>query len=333
MNEEEIKELNAKKFQERTVFSQKAHVIINPASAGGKTGRRQAQLLKALERYLGKRYTLFITRKPLEASFSARRAINEGKELIITIGGDGTIQETVNGFFSNGYPINPSCELGIINCGTGSGFAQSLGLPQAISEQLEVISGGQTRLIDVGRAAFSNKNGSTSERYFVNECQAGIGGAVVKSVHSKHKRLGGRLAFGSIALSTALHYPNQLMTVVIDGNHKITQRFIGIVITNGNYMAGGMNLTPQAEVDDGLLDILLIHEQSILQRLWNFPKIYSGRHIASSKFSILRGKSISLNSSEKVMFEADGELLGILPCTVEIVPSSLRVRFKFPEKG
>ena len=333
MNKEKIKEPNEKKLKERKTLPQKTHVIINPASAGGKTRRRQAQILNALERRLGKRYSLFVTKKPLEATFSARRAINEGSELIIAIGGDGTIHEAVNGFFADGYPINSACQLGIINSGTGHGFAQTLGLPPSINEQLDVIRSGQARFIDVGRAVFSNNNGRPKERFFVNECQAGIGGAVVKNVQSKHKKLGGLIAFGSIALSMAFRYPSQPMTVMIDSIHKITNSFIGIVITNGNYMAGGMNLTPQAKVDDGLFDILLIHEQSIPQRLWNFPKIYSGRHIDSPKFSYYRGKSVVLTSSESVLFEADGELLGSLPCAIEIMPFALQVRFKSSEKG
>lgn len=333
MNKEKIKEPNSKRIKERKDSSQKIHVIINPASAGGKTGRRQRQILNALERKMGKGYSLYVTRNSLEASFSARKAINEGSELIIAIGGDGTIQETVNGFFSNGYPINPACQLGIINSGTGSGFAMSLGLPPTISEQLEIIFSGQKRFIDVGRVVFSNGNGRPREHFFVNESQAGIGGAVVKNVQSKHKMLGGLIAFGSIALSTAFRYPNQHITVVIDGTHKISKRLIGIVMANGNSMAGGMRLTPQAMLDDGLFDILLMHEQSIPQRLWNFPKIYSGGHITSSKFSCYRGKTITLTSSENVPFEADGELLGCLPCTVEIMPSALQVSSNISKRG
>jgi diacylglycerol kinase (ATP) len=329
MNKEKIVEMNTKNLKERTVSSQKPHVIINPASAGGKTRRKQVQILQVIERNVGKRYSLCVTQRPFEASFSARRAITRGSELIITIGGDGTIQETVNGFFSNGCPINPACQLGIIDSGTGSGFAQSMGLPLSINEQLEIIFRGQTRSIDIGKAVFSDKNGKPRQRYFVNESQAGIGGAVVKNVQSKHKKLGGLVSFGSSTLLMAFRHPNQFLTVVIDDIHKITEHFIGIVIANGKYMAGGMNLTPQAKVDDGWLDILLIHGQSIPQRLLNFPKIYSGRHIDSSKFSYYRGKRIALSSSEKVLFEADGELLGSLPCTVEIVPSVLKVRSNF----
>lgn len=319
-------------FEIKKVKSKKVHVIINPVSAGGKTGARKLEILKALDRRLGKGYSFCVTSAPLEASSSARKAILDGSELVITVGGDGTIQETVNGFFSNGNLINPSCQLGIIDSGTGHGFTQSLGLPTGLEEQLEVIHTGQIQSIDLGKVIFSDKNGQRRERYFINECQAGIGGEVVKLVRSKHKRWGGFIAFGSIALFAALRYPNRPMTVEIDGVTKITGRFIGVVIGNGKYMAGGMNLIPHARVDDGLFDILFIHEQSIPQRLWNFPKIYSGRHLASSKFTQYRGKRVTLSSSEMITLEADGEFLGSLPCAIEILPSILQVRNESPEK-
>lgn len=302
------------------------HVIINPASAGGKTGARQPEILSALEEKLGKEYSLCVTSEPLEASFSARKAVTDGSELIIAIGGDGTIQETVNGFFSNGNLINPSCQLGILDSGTGHGFAQSLGLPKELEEQLEIIHSGQTQVIDLGKVAFVDKNGKPRERFFINECQAGIGGEVVRIVQSKHKRLGGFIAFGAITLLTALRYPNRSMSVVIDGTEEIKDQFIGVVIGNGNYMAGGMNIMPYARVNDGFFDILLIHKQSTSQRLWNFPKIYSGRHLASSRFSYCRGRSVNIYSSEDVTFEADGEFLGSLPFSIEILPAALSVR-------
>jgi diacylglycerol kinase (ATP) len=330
-NRERVEALNSEGFQVSSTSFQNVHIIINPASAGGKTGKMQGQTLRTLEERCGRRYSLCVTQQPGEAGVSARKAIIEGSKLIITIGGDGTIQETVNGFFSNGHPINPSCQLGIINSGTGSGFAQSMGLPPLIDEQIHVIFNGQTRLVDVGRVVFSDNNGLKAERYFVNECQAGIGGAVVQKVQSAQKKLGGKLAFGSSTLAMAFRYPNQPMAVAIDDDFKVRGRFMGVVITNGSYMGGGMNLTPDAEVDDGLFDILLIHGQSIPQRLWNFPKIYSGRHTDSPKFSIYRGERVDISSSRRVLVEADGELLGSLPCTVEMVPSALLVRAAFPE--
>lgn len=308
--------------------SKRIHVIINPTSAGGKTGARQAEILRSLEKSLGAEYSLCVTGEPREATSSTKRAIEDGSELIVTVGGDGTIQETVNGFFSNGAIINPSCHLGIIDSGTGHGFAESLGLPTGLEEQMEGIHGETFRSVDIGKVLFSDEKGRQRERYFVNECQAGIGGEVVTLVRSEHKLWGGFLAFGAMTLFAALRYPSRSMTVEIDGTVRITELLIGVVIGNGNSMAGGMKLIPHARVDDGLFDILFILDQSVPQRLWNFPKIYFGRHLGSSKFRHHRGKCVILSSSESVTFEADGEFLGSLPCSIEILPSALPIRQK-----
>lgn len=311
----------------------KIDVLFNPASSGGRTGRKKSRILGVLDRYLGLGYSFHVTERPREATSLAREAIRTGCELIVVIGGDGTIQEAVNGFFADGRPLNPSCRLGIINAGTGHGFAQSMGFPSDLESQGAQIADGATRLVDIGRVFYSGRNGSSDERYFVNECQAGIGGEVVKKVHAGNKRLGGTLAFGLATLAAAWTYPNRRMTVSVDGAPPITGSFLAVVCANGKAMAGGMHLAPAAEVDDGFLDILFMHAQTRFERLRNFPKIYSGSHLGSPKFHCVRGRSVSLMSTENVAIEADGELLGCLPCRIEVLPSVLQVLARPAEKG
>jgi diacylglycerol kinase (ATP) len=302
------------------------HIILNPASSAGKTGRRRDEILFLFERIVGPDYSLCVTGRPGEATDSARQALIDGAELIIVVGGDGTIQEAVNGLFSEGRLSNPRATLGIINAGTGHGFAQSLGLPEDLEGQMHVIAGRACRLIDVGRAWFMNGGPEPVERYFINECQAGIGGEVVRRVGAARKRLGGALAFGLTSAAAALSAPSRPMTIQVDDEPARTHRLIGVVMANGSRMAGGMNLTPAAELSDGLLDILLIHEQSKLERLRNFPKIYSGKHIGLAPFCWRRGARIAVSSAEKIPFEADGELWGSVPCRVEVLPGLLRVK-------
>jgi YegS/Rv2252/BmrU family lipid kinase len=311
----------------------KIDVLFNPASSGGRTGRQRAFIQAVLGRYLGRNYSFHLTRRPLEATSLAREAILAGSELIVAVGGDGTIQEAVNGFFAGGRPLNPACRLGIINAGTGHGFAQSLGFPADIESQCAQIAAGTTRPVDIGRVFYAGRNGSSDERYFVNECQAGIGSEVVKKVHAGNKKLGGTLAFGLATLAAAWTSPNRKMTVSVDGAPPITGSFLAVVCANGNAMAGGMHLAPGAKVDDGLLDILFMHAQSRSERLRNFPKIYSGSHLGSPKFTCFRGRFISLASEEEVALEADGELLGKMPCRIEILPSAIQVRARRAEKG
>jgi YegS/Rv2252/BmrU family lipid kinase len=304
----------------------RCHVILNPAAAGGRAGREASRILAALRKSLGGGYTLYLTRKPLDATAVAREVILDGAKLVAAVGGDGTIQEVVNGFFIDDRLISPDCELGIINMGTGHGFAQSLGFPADVESQAEIVASGEARRLDIGRANFADGNGESGFRYFVNECQAGIGGVVVENVRSQHKRLGGTLAFGLKTLTAAMSFPEPDITVSIDGRLGQTGKFIGVVAANGRFTAGGMRLTPWADAGDGLLDFLFIEAQTLIERLHNFPKIYSGRHLESPRFNYLQGRTLSLASEQKVLFEADGELLGCLPCDIRICPAALPVR-------
>jgi diacylglycerol kinase (ATP) len=315
-------------MKEKVMFQStpKTHVIFNPASAGGRTARRQRQILSAIEGRFGKVYSLCVTRSPLQATESARLAVSHGVELIIAVGGDGTIQEVVNGFFSNGQQMNPSCVLGIVNSGTGQGLAQSIGLPSCVERQVDIICDGKPHAIDVGRVRYLDNMGDARERHFINECQLGLGAAVVKGVQSTHKQAGGRLAFGASALLNGLRYRSQPLVIRLDNTFEITQSLLGLAITNGAYTGGGMNLVPQAKVDDGFLDVLLIHEQSICDRVKNFPKIYSGRHVGSKGFSCFQAAEIAVSTAEKVPLAADGELLGTTPCRVDVLPRALLVK-------
>jgi len=311
----------------------RTHVIINPASSAGRTGRRQADILAAIERHLGREFSLLVTKRPHEATSSARDASLRSAGLIIAVGGDGTIQEVVNGLMEAGSALARRPQLGIINAGTGHGFAQSLGLPAGLDDQCAAIASGTVRRVDIGRASFANGRGRCIERYFVNECQAGIGGRVVEKVQTGHKKLGGSLAFGLATLTAALSYPNRPIRYSVDDGPEDEGRFVGIVAANGSAMAGGMRLAPQATVEDGRLDIVFMHGQTLPERLRNFPKIYSGTHLGSPKFSCRRGRSLSLASAESVSFEADGEMFGHLPCRIDVLPSALELRAVGPAKG
>ncbi|HSQ79047.1 MAG TPA: diacylglycerol kinase family protein [Candidatus Bathyarchaeia archaeon] len=311
----------------------KTLVIVNPASSAGGTGRRQGEILAALECHFGRGFSLVATKGPGHATASSRDAVHLGIELVIAVGGDGTLQEVVNGLMQAGGASGRRPQLGIINAGTGHGFAQGMRLPESLDAQCAGIACGSFRRVDIGRAAFRDRAGRPVERYFVNECQAGIGGRVVDKVQAGHKRLGGRLGFGLATLTTALTFPNRAMRFSLDDGPEQSGSFVGVVAANSPSMAGGMKLAPRAALDDGALDILLMSGQTLPERLRNFPKIYSGTHLESPKFASLRGRTLSLASDVPVSFEADGEPFGDLPCRIEIVPAALEVRTDELGKG
>lgn len=306
----------------------KKQVILNPASAGGKTRRNMGIILNALRREFGEELYCNVTRTAGEAEILARKASRAGCETVIAVGGDGTLQEVVNGFFENGRAVNPECRLGIIGSGTGRGFPLSLQLPGSLEDQIKIIRENRVKKVDVGKITYKNIRGFTLDRYFINECQTGIGGEVVKRVQNNHKRLGGLLAFGSVTVRTALQYREPIMKVTLDRTTEIEDRILGIVVANGAYTGGGMNLAPGADVSDGWFNVLIMHAQSIPQRLMNFPKIYSGKHIQSHKFSYYRAQHIAIDALEPVNLEADGELLGRPPCTIEMCTHAINVIYR-----
>jgi YegS/Rv2252/BmrU family lipid kinase len=250
----------------------------------------------------------------------------QGADLIIVVGGDGTIHEVVNGFADGGKIINPSCQLGIISSGTAQDSAKGFGLPKGTALQVEAVCGSGKRLVDLGRVTFIDDQGKVSEQLFFNECQQGIAAVVVQRFQAHHKWMGGFLGFGITAIATAARHREQLMTVEIDGKHVVTDLLLGVVAANGAYAGGGMHFAPKSKVDDGLLDVVLIHKQSIPSRLINFPRIYVGTHVNLSWISYFQGRSVKVTSSENVPIEADGEFLGHVPCIIDILPSALLLK-------
>lgn len=295
--------------------------IINPAAGMGKTAARARAVIEGLARTLGGGCEALLTSRSSEAEELARTARRDGLRLIIAVGGDGTIQEVVNGMLSAGGSAAEACGLGIITSGTGNGFAQSLGLPRDLEGQLAMLRSPHERAVDVARLEL----GSGEARFVINETQIGIGGEVVRRVEGKLKALGGRIAFGVGTVASAVCFPNRYLTVATDAM-RFEGAFTGITISNGAFTGGGMNLTPGAALDDGELDVLVMHAMSGLERLWNFPKIYSGGHLRSAHFSLIRTGTISIASDEVVPVAADGELLGVAPLTVRIAPKALKIR-------
>lgn len=306
----------------------KTHFILNPAAGGGKAGKLMPGLIPEIDKKYGSDYILHTTRGTGDATKIARKVADDGADLIVAAGGDGTIHEVVNGLFRGRAPINPSCELGIIDFGTGRGLAQTLHLPASYKEQLNIIFRSSGFPVDVGFVSFHDKAGCLCKRLFISECQLGIGSSVACQVNSIHKFFGGTLAFGVSALAQIFFYRANRVTLQFDQESPVTEELIGLVIGNGAYCAGGMKLTPEARLDDGYFDTLFIHEMSIPRRLLNFPKIYSGNHIFSEHFSILQNKTLRIDADKELMIEADGEMLGNLPCQIEIIPSVLKVKYK-----
>jgi YegS/Rv2252/BmrU family lipid kinase len=299
----------------------KIHILFNPAAAGGKVGQKKEMILKKFNYYFGNNFELTETLSKDDAEIITRKLIANGCDSIAAVGGDGTINQVVNGLFLNGNCINLKIKLGIISFGTGQGFAESLSLPKDISSQIKVIKEGQTKQVDIGKISFGD---NSNQKYFVNEFQLGIGGTLCNNISPRTKKYFGRFAFGFEAVKTLRNYRANELQMVIN-NQVINEKIIGVVIANGNYTGGGMRLTPYAQLNDGLFDILIIKNMFLIDRLYSFSKIYSAKHLKLEAFQLLKTKKISFNYQNGLQSEADGEVINNKCKCVEVLPLALNV--------
>ncbi|MDT3696007.1 MAG: diacylglycerol kinase family lipid kinase [Ignavibacterium sp.] len=301
--------------------NKKIQIIFNPASAGGRTKQEKEKLLHQIKFYFGDGYIFSETTSESNATSFVQKAIENGSETIVAVGGDGTLNQVINGFFHNGIYINPDVALGVIGFGTGQGFAQSLGLPADLSSQVKLIKENPTKSIDIGKIHF---NDNYLPKYFLNEFQVGIGGSINKTISPKTKKILRKFAFGFEAVKTLFSYEADELQILINGK-TINEKIIGVVIANGEFTGGGMRLTPNALLDDGLFDVLVIKDMPLSQRYISFSKIYSGKHIDLDAFELHKVKNIEFNYQDGVLLSSDGELINSKCVGIEVLHSVLNV--------
>ena len=302
----------------------KTLLTVNPHSANGSTGRDWPKIREGLIQNIGEFDEAF-TRAPDDATQIVRAALQSGTERIICVGGDGTSNEVVNGFFSRGQPINPEACLGLVPRGTGGDFRKTFGIGKQPDEYLPVLAAGKTQKVDVGHTRFVNAEGQTQERMFVNITSFGIGGLVDLLVNRTTKALGGKASFFMGTARAIIRYRNQTIRLKVDDHFDEEIRINNVAVANGQYHGGGMWVAPKAEIDDGLFDVVIIGDLSKWQFITKGTRIYKGTHLDLEKVSVLRGKRIEATSDEKVLIDMDGEQPGRLPITLEVLPKTIKL--------
>ncbi len=311
----------------------KTLLIVNPTAARGKMHKRWPQIQAVLQAEHFPFEVAFTERRG-HATALARTAVDTGCELIVAAGGDGTLNEVVNGMLSsplknagplNGQPVNPAAILGVIPSGTGSDFVRSAGLPHdtlAAAKHLAHAAG--TRPIDIGELTYRS-DGQPKQRYFANVAGMGFDAEVVERLEHGGKRGGGTLPYLSTLISTIFSYRNKDVILRVD-NEMIQARVNAVVICNGKYFGGGMMVGPNASIDDRLLDVVTIGDMNAVEVLVNTRKIYNGTHLSLAKVSEYRAKTVTIESTQRIWIELDGELVGEGSASICIHPAALRLR-------
>jgi len=308
-------------------------VIVNPTSASGATGSAWPQIASDLGSQFGPFKNVF-TRKAGDAATLANEAARKSCAFIIACGGDGTVSEVANGILAAGKDV----ELGILPSGTGGDFRRSLEIPSHTRSAARILRTGKTRRIDVGRVTFFDHSGKEVTRYFLGVASCGLGTKVIERVkrggpdwlpESAPQWLGGRVSFGASLLQTAMNSEATRVAVEVDDARSRRLSVVSLCIANARFFGGGMKIAPEAKLDDGQFDLISIGDLSALKILSSAPKIYFGSHLSMSEVSHALAKKVvvrPINRDQEVHLEIDGELLGRLPATFQIIPHGLRVR-------
>ncbi len=282
--------------------------IVNPASGRGK-GLGVGRELEERLQYLNLDYQVLYTKAPGHAIELAQTA-KEKFECVVAVGGDGTLNEVVNGLGQSG------CTLGLLPVGSGNDFARAVSLETKLDVALNKLLRGRIRAVDLGKV---------NERYFHNGVGVGFDAHVVHT-SLKVKRLRGNAIYLYSVLRTLFKYRPVSLAMQFN-NQTHTNDYFMVTVGNGMSLGGGFLLTPDAQIDDGLFDLCLIQNMPMPSVLRNLLKVYSGKHKEDPRVEIVRTENLKIQSEEPFAVHVDGELLGmdLTALNVEIIPRALNI--------
>jgi YegS/Rv2252/BmrU family lipid kinase len=303
----------------------KSVLIVNPKSANGMTGKNWTRIYQEIRRGLETDLDVRFTDRQGHGTTLATEAIKEGYERVVAVGGDGTINEVMNGFFEKGKPINPDAALAVMSIGTGSDFVKTLEFPTTPFEAAERIRQGKVWTIDLGKCTFTGLGGEEGSRFFINIADFGSGGAVVDKVNRTTKVLGGQISFLWGILTTLPTYKNKLTKYRVDDGPEEEKILNTFIVANGRYYGGGLKPAPNAELDDGVFDIVSIGDVGFFEAVSSLGKFRKGTYLEIPKVTFTKGKTVVASSEQTQLVEMEGEVVGRLPARFEMVPKAMKI--------
>jgi YegS/Rv2252/BmrU family lipid kinase len=311
--------------------------VVNPRSAGGRTGRSWPERERIMRELFPEAEVQF-TKGPGDASLIAAQAVARGQELVVAVGGDGSINEVLNGLMAEGGAgagvragpgdgpgSRAGAALGILPSGTGCDLIRTLGIPSEFSAALRVLQEGSLRYFDVGLVSAADSE--TPARYFLNAATVGIGAEIAAKVNGRRKRLGATPTFLWTTLVTLLRYRNATVRLLQEGCEPEIRRIKAVTINNARYFGSGMCIAPEAQPDDGELDLVVVGDLGRFEAMRRLGETYSGRRIEHPDIDYRRCTSITIEATDQreILVEMDGEIWGPLPARFEIKPAAVKI--------
>ena len=306
----------------------KLRVISNPSAGSGSATRRLPALKRLLEER-GIQAEFLETRAPGDATRLVREARADGVECLAVMGGDGTLNEVSQGYLdAEGQPLEGP-DLALIPSGTGGDFRKTFGLGSTLEEAVERLATAEARPLDLGSLEITAHSGETIRRAFLNVTSFGLGGLTDRLVNAGPKWIGGRAAFFVGSLRALVSYSNAPVRLRVDGQVLLEAPIVNVAVANGKYFGGGMKIAPDALPDDGLFDVIAMHDLTRAQGVALSPRIYQGTHLGQPGVRFARGSLIeaeSLVPRAEVLIDMDGETPGRLPLVARVARGAIKIR-------
>lgn len=308
-------------------------VIVNPKSAGGATKGNWSGVASDLRAHFGA-FQVAFTKMQGDGITLAKQAAENGREFIIACGGDGTINEVANGIMQ---AENPETEMGVFPSGTGGDFRRTIGMPSEPRQAAKSLREGETKRIDVGKVTYLNSEDIYESRYFLNVSSFGLSAEINERVSSNSffkwlpfgRALKGKAKFAYSAIQEVLEIDPIIVNVIVDDGDTKTLQTLNFCVCNGRFFGGGMKIAPNAKINDEYLDLVNIGDIKTARILRKGYKLYTGSHLDLPEVKSFLVKKVQVSPADEnvtTKIEADGEILGRLPATFEIVPKALKMR-------
>ena len=296
-------------------------IIVNPVAGAGTSIKHWPHIKNQLEK-LGISYDVVFTERIGHGIELAREAASQHYQYLVAVGGDGTINEVVNGMLT--APQNGHTAIGVINTGSGSDFVRSLGIPRDADRACHHLLSANRLKVDVGVIEWGDAT-NPNRRFFVNAAGVGFDAEATDTRRKLPKIFRGPVSYVIGVVSTLLGYRNKPINVKLDATDETAGKSLSIIVANGRYFGGGMKVAPNAELNDQLFDVLTIGDIGKFELMQAFPRVYKGTHITHPKVKVERAALVSLSSVERLLLQADGEIIGEGSFRFSILPGALSI--------
>ncbi len=323
-------------------------LVVNPNSSSGLTGKGWNELYSEIKKALGVSVKVALTKKAGDGTVLARKFLKQGFKKVVAIGGDGTLNEVANGFFedpvginsnkidtSAGFPplkpINPDAIMGVVPAGTRNVLAKSLGLPEGITNCCTAFHLGNSKKLDVIHVTVTSPedHSSMTSRICLNAAEMGIAGEIIERSKKVREVVNSRIVstITSIAATLPTYQSNECEISIDNDSKKFAVKMTMAVIANGQFLGGGFKAAPHANMSDGLLDLVVLKDSGSLKMIDELLNMKDGDYKEEDNIIYRQVRKVTITSKERdVTVTVDGEPIGILPATFEVIPQALTLR-------